>query len=132
MASAGAGSPESPGSPGSGDGPGSARLPRGYARGEGRRPVQRPVWVDLDALFGSPPEDAARLVPDGLELTGEVRGLLHYWARASDGRWLAVVSFRLPYRPDNRNSPGLEVRWTPVPAASVRPGPASSAAGPAR
>jgi len=115
-------------SPDAAGGPGSARLPRGYARGEGRRPVQRPVWVDLDALFPSPPEDAAHLVPDGLELTGEVRGLLHYWARGSDGRWLAVVSFRVPYRPDNRNSPGLEVRWTPVPASTVRRGPASVSA----
>ena len=100
--------------------PGSARLPHGYVRGQGRRPTQRPVRVDLEALF-PPVAGSPRPVPDGLELTGEVPGLLHYWARGRDGRWLAVVSFRIPYGPGHRDSPGLEIRWTPVPATTVRP-----------
>ena len=106
----------------------SAALPRGYARGEGGAVAARPVWVDLEVLF--PPGDAPAdlLVPDGLVLTGEVRGLLHHWARAGDGRWIAVVSFRLPFGTGHRSSPGLEVRWAPVGADAVRPGDAPTRA----
>ncbi len=90
----------------------------------------RAVWVDLEALFppdpdGDPsdgPGGEPAAVPGGLVPFGEVHGLLHRWARTRDGRWIAVVSYRLPYADvATHSSPGIEVKWTPVPAAAVRP-----------
>lgn len=36
-----------------------------------------------------------RVRAGGLDLTGTVPGLLHAWARASDGVWLGLVSFTI-------------------------------------
>jgi hypothetical protein len=56
------------------------------------RPLDRPVWVDLDRLYGEPDDatvGAADDPPPGgyLKATGRVPGLLKRWARAVDGRW---------------------------------------------
>jgi hypothetical protein len=60
-------------------------------------PLDRPVWVHLDRLYGPPesPGDAiADPVPGGLLVaTGRVPGLLKRWTRAVDGRWFGRVNF---------------------------------------
>jgi hypothetical protein len=54
-------------------------------------PLDRPVWVDLDRLYGEPDDGTAGVddpPPGGyLKATGRVPGLLKRWARAVDGRW---------------------------------------------
>lgn len=54
-------------------------------------PLDRPVWVDLDRLYGEPDEGTATVddpPPGGyLKATGRVPGLLKRRARAVDGRW---------------------------------------------
>jgi hypothetical protein len=59
-------------------------------------PLDRPVWVHLDRLYGPPdsPGPVADPVPGGyLVATGRVPGLLKRWARAVDGRWFGRVNF---------------------------------------
>jgi hypothetical protein len=60
-------------------------------------PLDRPVWVDLDRLYGEP-DDGTAVVDDPppggyLKATGRVPGLLKRWARAVDGRWFGRVDF---------------------------------------
>jgi hypothetical protein len=53
-------------------------------------PLDRPVWVHLDQLYGPPdsPGPIADPPPGGLLVaTGRVPGLLKRWTRAVDGRW---------------------------------------------
>lgn len=62
-------------------------------------PLDRPVWVDLDAFWG-PAGDGipgvAEPVPGGLLVaTGRVPGLLKRWARSTDGRWFGRVNFKI-------------------------------------
>jgi hypothetical protein len=59
-------------------------------------PLDRPVWVHLDRLYGPPdsPDPIAEPVPGGLLVaTGRVPGLLKRWTRAVDGRWFGRVNF---------------------------------------
>jgi hypothetical protein len=59
-------------------------------------PLDRPVWVHLDLLYGPPesPDPIADPVPGGLLVaTGRVPGLLKRWTRAADGRWFGRVNF---------------------------------------
>jgi hypothetical protein len=60
-------------------------------------PLDRPVWVDPDRLYGEPDEGIAGVddpPPGGyLKATGRVPGLLKRWARAVDGRWFGRVDF---------------------------------------
>ena len=59
-------------------------------------PLDRPVWVHLDRLYGPPdsPGAVADPAPGGyLVATGRVPGLLKRWARALDGRWFGRVNF---------------------------------------
>ena len=59
-------------------------------------PLDRPVWVHLDRLYGPPdsPGPIADPVPGGLLVaTGRVPGLLKRWTRAVDGRWFGRVNF---------------------------------------
>jgi hypothetical protein len=55
------------------------------------RPLDRPVWVDLDQLYGTPDENVAGVddpPPGGwLKASGRVPGVLKRWRRAIDGRW---------------------------------------------
>jgi hypothetical protein len=54
-------------------------------------PLDRPVWVHLDRLYGPPDESAAGVVdpaPDGwLQVDTQVPGLMKRWKRSTDGRW---------------------------------------------
>ncbi len=60
-------------------------------------PLDRPVWVHLDRLYGPPDESAAGVVdpaPDGwLQVNTQVPGLLKRWKRSTDGRWFGLVDF---------------------------------------
>jgi hypothetical protein len=61
-------------------------------------PLDRPVWVDLDRLYGAPDGSAAGAAVDPppggyLKASGRVPGLLKRWARAVDGRWFGRVDF---------------------------------------
>jgi hypothetical protein len=72
-------------------------------------PLDRPVWVDLDRLYGEP-DGATAVVADDpppggyLKASGRVPGLLKRWARAVDGRWfgcrpgLELTADRSAYR----------------------------------
>jgi hypothetical protein len=60
-------------------------------------PLDKPVWLHLDRLYGEPDEDTAPFddrPPGGLvKATGRVPGLLKRWTRAVDGRWFGKVDF---------------------------------------
>lgn len=70
---------------------------------EQRRPPTRPVWIRLDGPF---PHDATRgqAVIDGLELSGNTRGIQLDWKRGAAGQWLAVVNYAIHYA-DGRRQP---------------------------
>ena len=55
-------------------------------------PLDRPVWVHLDRLYGPPDDESAAGIvdpsPDGwLQVDTPVPGLLKRWKRPTDGRW---------------------------------------------
>jgi hypothetical protein len=52
------------------------------------RPIDRPVWVDLEAFYG-PDKGSIEDPPPGwlLKATGRVPGVLRWWKRSLDGRW---------------------------------------------
>lgn len=61
------------------------------------------MWIDLERLYGPPREHVAS-APAGslrdrmrrtLRLTGTVPGMLRWWVRSSDGRWLGLCDFTL-------------------------------------
>ena len=54
----------------------------------GRRPVLTPVWVRLDAVCGRVPGQPRHVVETGLDMTGEVPGLLSTWFATVNGDWL--------------------------------------------
>jgi hypothetical protein len=84
-------------------------------------PLDRPVWVHLDLLYGPPesPDPIADPVPGGLLVaTGRVPGLLKRWTRAADGRWFGC-------------SPGLGLtvgRFWPPPGRSPTRSPRTTPA----
>lgn len=84
----------------------------------GRRPVVTPVWVRLDAIYVRAPDAPQRTIPDGLDMTGEVRGHLYGWWPTVKGNWLGVVNFEIPYADGRRHK--LEVREQLVPDYALR------------
>ncbi|AGM10124.1 hypothetical protein [Amycolatopsis keratiniphila] len=52
-----------------------------------------PVWVDLRHVF--PVGTPIASMPDGLDLTGMVPGLLSVWSATTTGHWAGLVSFML-------------------------------------
>jgi hypothetical protein len=82
-------------------------------------PDARPVWVNLDLLFGRDPA-CDQAVVDGLELSGRTRGMLLRWRRGSRGDWLGVVTYQIHYA-DGRPQPTLwSEQLVPVTALSQR------------
>ncbi|WP_216903486.1 hypothetical protein [Nocardia alni] len=84
-----------------------------------------PVVVDLGkAMPTQPPNGFGRdkitmkVKLGGLNLTGDVPGLLHAWARANDGSWLGLVEMVL--WTTNRNGQLPVMQWCPGPAISPR------------
>jgi hypothetical protein len=85
-------------------------------------PLDRPVWVSLDSLYGSPDAPDAESVdppPGGLLVaTGRVPGILKHWARAVDGRWFGRVNFAVC---DSYGAVVAEHHPALVPAAALSP-----------
>src|SRR5689334_20741981 len=72
-------------------------MPLGALSSGGADWLDVPVWVDLDQIYGPPPEDVqpwpgGNLV-HGLVLSGTVPGRLRQWGRAVDGLWVGLVDF---------------------------------------
>ena len=78
----------------------------------------RAVWIDLDVVFPLPAEHRRRVVADGLELTGQVPGMLKRWIRGSRGEWYGLVW--VPLR-DGAGDVRLTLDDQLVPAAALRP-----------
>lgn len=87
----------------------------------------KPVWVDLDQLYPPPSLaaiDGGQVMPNHaqgrLVLSGRVLGQLRQWRRATDGRWVGLVDFRLY---DDGGSPRVFHTLVAVPAAALTPVP---------
>lgn len=78
----------------------------------------RPVWVDLSALW-SAHASGPRVLGDGLDLRGDVPGLLHEWQRSATGDWIGVVTYSIDYA-DGRVKRHMAQRQL-VPATVLRP-----------
>ncbi len=53
----------------------------------------RPVWVNLSLVY---PIDAVKAaVPDGLDLTSVVPGMLDMWQATTTGHWVGYVRFMI-------------------------------------
>lgn len=63
----------------------------------GRHPLLTRAWVRLDALYVRPADEPSRVVPDGLDLSGQVPALVSGWFRCVHGTWLGVTNFEIPY-----------------------------------
>ncbi|KZM70436.1 hypothetical protein [Nocardia terpenica] len=58
----------------------------------------------LDALYVRPPALPTRFNGAGIDMTGEVRGMLREWVPTADGGWVGIVNFDVPYV-DGRDRP---------------------------
>lgn len=111
------------------DPPGRGRMIRTCVRGGGDEPGARPlqpapgerhaVWVVLEALNIRVPGTPEHVVIDGLDMTGQVRGLLQRWYKTVKGDWLATVTFAIPYA--DRHKGRLLLTDQLVPAYALRP-----------
>lgn len=79
----------------------------------GRTPVITPVRVRLDTLYPRHPDTPRRVVPDGLDVTGNAHGRLTGWFRTVDGDWLGVVHFEIDYA-DGRRHISLQDQLVPL------------------
>ena len=79
-----------------------------------------PCWVHLEHLHPRPAPDQRRVVIDGLDWTGRVRGLRHQWLRTVDGVWLGVVTYELGYA-DGREDGWLLLPEQVLPASALSP-----------
>lgn len=77
------------------------------------------VWVRLDYICIRPDAAPHKVVPDGLDMTGAVPGLLRRWHRTVNGDWLGVVNFHVPYADGRRDR--LYLADQLVPAYALRP-----------
>lgn len=84
----------------------------------GRYPRTRPVWVRLDAICVRIPGQPHRVAPGGLDMSGEVPGLLTTWFETVKGDWLGVVNYQVPYADGRRNK--LKLRDQLVPSYALR------------
>lgn len=84
----------------------------------GHYPRMTPVWVRLDAVYRRNPEVPHRIAPSGLDMEGEVPGLLSTWFETGKGNWIGIVTFKIPYA-DGR-SQALTVRDQMVPDYALR------------
>lgn len=92
-----------------------------------RRTVTPPVPVVVDLSQAMPTRQpngwgrdkiAIKVKLGGLDLTGNVPGLLHAWARVNDGSWLGLVEMVL--WTNNGNGQLSVTQWCPAPALSPR------------
>lgn len=82
-----------------------------------------PVLVRLDLLYPHPPDAPHQVVPDGLDLVGEVPGMLSGWLRSARGPWLAVLSsLEIPYADGRRHKVRLVDQVVPGHCVRVQDG----------
>lgn len=75
-------------------------------------------WVHLELLHPRPAPGDRRVVIDGLDWSGRVRGILVRWLRTADGAWFGVVTYELGYA-DGRRHGWLLLREQLVPASAL-------------
>jgi hypothetical protein len=80
--------------------------------------VLKPVWVRLDAVCVRAPDAPHRVIPDGLDMTGEVPGLLSGWFQTVLGDWLAIVNYSISYADGRRHRVTLVDQL--VPGCAIR------------
>lgn len=78
-----------------------------------------PVWVQLEAINVRVPGMPKHVAPEGLDMSGQVRGLLERWYQSGDGDWLGFVNFSIPYADGRRDK--LKLSGQLVPAYALRP-----------
>lgn len=78
----------------------------------------RPVWVRLDSIAVRDPDTPRHVNGSGLDMTGEVPGLLTHWVPTYNGDWLARVNYQVPYA-DGRAP--LRLNDQLVPGYALRP-----------
>jgi hypothetical protein len=87
------------------------------------RPIDRPVWVDLEAFYGPDKGSIEDPAPGWLiKATGRVPGVLRWWKRSLDGRWFGVVDFSVT---DAYGAVIARQTDTLVPADALSPRPPS-------
>ncbi|SDN06385.1 hypothetical protein [Allokutzneria albata] len=84
----------------------------------GWRAELTPAWVRLDEFLRRPSSFQRRVVGDGLDVSGEVPGMLTGWFRSAEGLWLGVCHYRIPYA-DGRTVT-IAVRNQLIPAYALR------------
>jgi len=85
----------------------------------GKTAVLTPVWVRLDALYVRIRGAPQHVITGGLDMTGEVPGLLSGWFPTVKGDWLGVVNYSIPYADGRRDA--LFLRHQLVPSYALRP-----------
>lgn len=81
-------------------------------------PTRQPTGFGRDKI-------AMKVKVGGLDLTRRVPGLLHAWARVSDGSWLGLVEMVLWTANGHGQLPVMQ--WCPAPALSPRDAEAAGA-----
>jgi hypothetical protein len=84
----------------------------------GRYPATTPVWVRLDLIYARIPGAPHHVIPEGLDMTGEVPGLLSTWFASAKGDWMGVVTYQIPYADGRRDK--LALRDQLVPSYALR------------
>ena len=84
----------------------------------GRHPKTRSVWVRLDAICARIPGQPHHVVPHGLDMSGEVPGLLTSWFETAKGDWMGVVNYPIPYA--DRYLGTIHLRDQLVPSYALR------------
>ncbi|WP_068059438.1 hypothetical protein [Nocardia xishanensis] len=80
-----------------------------------REPAKR-VWVRLDAVMLRNPGIPIRQNAAGIDMTGEVPGILFYWIPTGRGDWMGMVDYDVQYL-DGRT---LRLRQQLLPSYTVR------------
>jgi hypothetical protein len=78
----------------------------------------KPVWVRLDALMIRNPGKPIRQNSAGIDMTGEVPGMLRQWIPTGKGDWMGVVHLTIRYV-DGRQPLNLDRQL--VPDYALRP-----------
>ncbi|PFX04274.1 hypothetical protein CJ469_02152 [Nocardia farcinica] len=63
----------------------------------GHRERPKLVWVRLDAIMVRNPGLPIRNNTAGIDMSGEVPGLLHGWIPTAKGDWMGLVNFDVHY-----------------------------------
>ncbi|CRY84427.1 hypothetical protein SAMN05421776_1089 [Nocardia farcinica] len=82
----------------------------------GHRERPKLVWVRLDAIMVRNPGLPIRNNTAGIDMSGEVPGLLHGWIPTAKGDWMGLVNFDVHYA-DGRP---LRLRQQLVPSYALR------------